>query len=574
MQHCVRRLNGKDVLRMETTNSNQKRKRSAVPVLIGLLLFVLLLGGGYGALVWRYQTVFLPGTSVNGVSVAGQTVEKAEQSLSEKMKAYILTLKERDDQSETVSGEDIDLTVIFDGSVEQLMEEQNPFRWPLAMVGREKREATLELPFTYDEDALSNCIDALNCMDEEQAEAPKDAYLSDYSEEEGGVHIVPEEQGTTVDREKLVAAIQDAIEVMEPELDLDEAGCYIAPEITSENEQLNEDMEHLNAVYSLEITYQFGEDTVTLDGKTLSDWISVDDDHNVTVSEEKAEEFVRGLAEDYNTIFSDRNFKTSYGTEVVVEKGDYGWWMDEDTETAELIEQIKEGKSGTREPVWRQEAVAFGSADSDYGDTYVEINLTAQHLFFYKDGELVLESDFVSGKNDATPTGTYGVTYCERYATLKGENYASPVSYWMPFSGNVGMHDASWRTSFGGSLYKSGGSHGCVNLPVKVAKQLYQNIEAGTAVIVYKLPGTESGTTTSQSAENIADNFMEAVEEIADAGKITSGNYNVMKKRINWADEAYDALSGSVKSKVTNTDTLKQLVKDLKAYQKANGLSS
>ena len=125
----------------------------------------------------------------------------------------------------------------------------------------------------------------------------------------------------------------------------------------------------------------------------------------------------------------------------------------------------------------------------------MEVNLTAQHLFFYKNGELVVESDFVSGNESrgwATPAGAYPLTYKQRNAVLKGENYRTPVSYWMPFNGGIGLHDANWRGSFGGSIYKTSGSHGCVNLPPSVAKTIYEGISAGDPVLCYHLGGTES----------------------------------------------------------------------------------
>ena len=101
------------------------------------------------------------------------------------------------------------------------------------------------------------------------------------------------------------------------------------------------------------------------------------------------------LLEKYDTIFRPRKFQTSYGTEVLIDQGDYGWWMDTDQEVAELTEMIEQGQSGERTPVYRQTAASYDTPD--YGNTYVEINLTAQHLFLYKDGQLILESDFVSG---------------------------------------------------------------------------------------------------------------------------------------------------------------------------------
>ncbi len=127
----------------------------------------------------------------------------------------------------------------------------------------------------------------------------------------------------------------------------------------------------------------------------------------------------------------------------------------------------------------------------------MEINLTAQHLFLYKDGVLLLESDLVSGslaRGDDTPPGVYGITYKQRNAVLTNEDYRTPVSWWMPFNRNIGLHDAGWRRSFGGSIYRTNGSHGCINLPPSAAEEIYQNIEKGTAVICYELPGTEPET--------------------------------------------------------------------------------
>ena len=139
---------------------------------------------------------------------------------------------------------------------------------------------------------------------------------------------------------------------------------------------------------------------------------------------------------------------------------------------------------------------------ADYGNTYAEVNLTAQHLFFYQDGKKVLESDFVSGnvrKNHTTPPGIFGLSYKQKDAVLKGEGYASPVDFWMPFNGGIGFHDASWRSSFGGTIYKTNGSHGCINMPYARAKELYNLVYPNVPVICYNLEGTESKKTSGSS---------------------------------------------------------------------------
>ena len=160
--------------------------------------------------------------------------------------------------------------------------------------------------------------------------------------------------------------------------------------------------------------------------------------------------------------------------------------MNSQKEKKELLKLIKAGKKVNRSPEYYQEAESYGK--KDYGNTYVEINLAAQDVFLYVDGKKILETDCVTGNASRgydTPAGTYSITYTERNATLNGENYSTPVKYWMPFNRNIGLHDASWRSSFGGEIYKYNGSHGCVNLPPDKAAKLFQYVKKGMPVICY-----------------------------------------------------------------------------------------
>jgi lipoprotein-anchoring transpeptidase ErfK/SrfK len=50
----------------------------------------------------------------------------------------------------------------------------------------------------------------------------------------------------------------------------------------------------------------------------------------------------------------------------------------------------------------------------------------------------------------------------------------------------MGTHDASWRHSFGGDIYKRNGTHGCVNASLYLAKKVFENIEDGTPIICYE----------------------------------------------------------------------------------------
>lgn len=140
---------------------------------------------------------------------------------------------------------------------------------------------------------------------------------------------------------------------------------------------------------------------------------------------------------------------------------------------------------------------SYGYIESYYftpiENTYIEVDIEDQMLYFYIDNELVLSSSIVTGKDD-TPTycGYFHIFYKEYDAVLTSYTYGyeTPVTYWMAFDGNIGFHDAWWRDNFGGQIYQLDGSHGCVNLPYNIAEYLFENTwtnyDDGTKVLVHK----------------------------------------------------------------------------------------
>ena len=208
----------------------------------------------------------------------------------------------------------------------------------------------------------------------------------------------------------------------------------------------------------------------------------------MSLSREQIAEYVAFLANRYDTKGKPHTFTTTRGEELTLEKEvTYGWSLDQE-KTADLINRmIWAGRQETAEPVYRQTA-ASPDRENDIGDTYVEIDLDRQHLYLYEKGKMILETDFVSGKVMAgagTPNGVFAIFGKQRHAILRGEDYETPVNYWMPFIRGVGLHDATWRGRFGGYLYVNGGSHGCVNLPLQKAAEIYDHVEIGTPVICY-----------------------------------------------------------------------------------------
>ncbi len=479
----------------------RSRKKKSFPLTEAIIATGVALtavtGMGVGYYIYKgkeYETTFFPSTKINGIDASDKTVDEMEELIAAQVDDYELTLVKRGGDTEKIKGKDIGLSTVFDGELEQYLSEQEPMEWMLHLTERKNHE--INATVVYDEDKLTEKLDSLGMFDEEQVQKPQNAYLSEYIPGQG-YEIVPEQQGNSLDKDKVEEFVKTALQNLDSKLVLDELDVYEKPAITADNEELQEQAQRLNHYQDMSIIYEFGDKQEVLDGDTISQWVTLGEDGTAQVDREAVAAYVKDLASSYNTAYQKKVLKTSYGPTVEITKGSYGWRIDQDEETEALYQILLSGESQAREPIYLQKAASHG--ENDYGDTYVEINLTAQHLYFYKNGQLLVESDFVSGNQSRgydTPSGAYPLTYKQRNATLRGENYATPVSYWMPFNGNIGMHDASWRGSFGGNIYKTNGSHGCVNLPPSVAKTIFENIEAGMPVLCYHLEGTESGKKT------------------------------------------------------------------------------
>lgn len=250
----------------------------------------------------------------------------------------------------------------------------------------------------------------------------------------------------------------------------------------------------LASVNNMSITYQMpNNQTEVLDGLTIASWVNGSKGLTVSVDAAKVADYVQGLRNKYDTPTGTQTWQSADGTMKSIQTN-YGWHIDQTKETEALIANIQSLQSVTREPVYASRAVQ--TAMPQWGKTFVEIDISSQHVYFYQDGNCVWDSKCVTGTatdpDRATPTGVFALKYKQRDRVLRGRinpqtgkpSYESPVAYWMPFNGNIGLHDANWRSSFGGNIYLKSGSHGCINLPPKNAKTLYELITPGTVIVV------------------------------------------------------------------------------------------
>lgn len=470
--------------------SNHKK-----PVLIcGIVVLVLLVV--YLAGMLYYNDKFLNGTMVNGSDVGGMTLQKANDQLSKKVNGQSLKLIFNDGQSEVLQSAQLGVSYNKDNSLNQLMKNQNKWAWFIGFFKNEKNTLT-DLIQISDEN-LTNGTASMEHAKEENQIAPTDAYIQ---YKDGSFSIIEETLGSKFNTEELVKNIKVALSEGKQQLDVTKANGYVKPQVYKDDQDLNNQLKAANEYCLSTITYTTPKGKeIALDGSTLITWLSKQDDGSYTKDEsvfkEKLTAFVKELASQYNSIGATRTFTGKDGQSHTVSGGTYGFRVSTDSEVSALLKMINENKSENNRIPEHTGQLPSGE-NGGLGTTYLEINITKQHLWFVKDGSVVLESDFVSGKESdstrLTPSGTYYIYNKERNRVLRGTKqpngkyeYESPVSYWMPFNKGIGLHDASWRSTFGGNIYINSGSHGCINLPTGFAGSLYSQIYVNLPVVVYR----------------------------------------------------------------------------------------
>ena len=481
--------NQKDVPQPEKKPKDVEQQRAArkkAAIIVGsVFAFLLVL---YLGIAWFFRTHFYLGTMINENDFGLKSVAQVEEFMKEHVANYELTLKGAQGHAEVIRGADIALSYVESDELAKLLDTQNPFLWPKALWERDKVEA--QVGVQYDLAQLEAVIASLSYMDPEGKIESVSAYPRF---EESQYMVEPEVIGTQIDevvlREKIELYINGFIDV----LDMMEEECYKRPTYISTSPEIIQLTADLNQALTAQVTYEVAPQTEVVDAALISQWLIVDEEMQVGLDTDLVREYVEGLATKYNTVGTTRNFTTAYGQNIEVQGGDYGWMLDKDAETDLLIENIKSKEPVTREPVFYSRGADHGT-DNDFGSTRVEVDLTNQRMCFIQDGQIVLETDIVTGlpSRSPTPQGTYTLTYKTRNAVLRAplradgtREYETPVSFWMPFNGGIGFHDATWQSSFGGSRYQTNGSHGCINMPRSKAEELYHLIGDDMAIICH-----------------------------------------------------------------------------------------
>ena len=453
------------------------------------------LAASYLVVAGTYKEKCLPNTYVNAIKVGGLTEEGAEAEILEQTEVKDLTLITHKGEEVTFKASDFHLRyTVPRGSLNAALSE-NPYMW----IGKVFTDSEYQVNYNllYDEEALRTLIDEYDWGDEESQNA------CIIREDDGSFSIQEETLGDKFDTQVLLRYLREHMSSGMSTFNLEDTGAYDNYRASIRSGDLEQELELYNNYARCVITYDFDDRKKVVAPDMIADWLMTQADGTVMLDAKGRPQFdvnavtqwVAKMAAETDTVGKPRHFyATLDGWIDVPWNGDYsstyGWEIDQTQTVIQLIGLMQDGQTVTVEPEYKRRG--YCRKTDDIGKTYVEADISAQHFWVYKDGECVMDDDFVSGTETnserRTPRGVCSILSKNRNVTLGTyavQGYECPVSFWMPFNWlGCGFHDLS-RGAYGGSIYMYNGSHGCLNLKYSVAKELFDTVETGMPVLVH-----------------------------------------------------------------------------------------
>ena len=451
------------------------RVMQIVVLICGLIILMLMvLAVIYSTKAFQYKTY------INGIECSFLNIEGTIDKLERKMNTSKLTLIFADNKQYVCLGTYFDIKVNNRKDIEKTLfkqrEEDN----------NEEKTYNFTQLYTINEAKVKEYLSSLGVFKTEMKE-PQDAYLE--FDGKNSVVIKQEVYGNKID-------INEACDFMISEL---KKGSTIIdfrkitkidPKVKATDEKLIAQRDYINNILKATITYKLHDgSTYKLDANIMKDWIYKDAEGNYDIDLDKnILEFVDSLNNKASYVLTSTKFNATGKGEISISFGRKTYrYINKDKEIERIHEQLKKGESAEFD-------VAYNPLP-DYRNikTYVELDLSRQRVWMYVNGKCILDTPCVTGNvagGYATPPGIFYLTYKTTDTNLEGYNsdgseYSSHVNFWMPFNGGIGFHDADWRSYFGGNIYMTNGSHGCVNLPYSAARTLYNNINSSIPIILY-----------------------------------------------------------------------------------------
>jgi len=433
------------------------------------------------------KKLFLDRSTLNGLDVSCMSVEDAYNVVYQDSKKKELMLMAGDTQLVVLDASKF-CEISFDKeAIQRGMDEITFFDYLQGKSRNYHTDSTVSFQRSNAESYIAEVLSGVSQKKSKKAKIKKT---------QKGFTLIDEVYGTVINQTLLVDRMEEEIENIANNtlISIDVTEFYNQPKVKAAD--LKKDYKQLQKYLAWNITYKNSD--VTINREDIFPYLNYKNKkREIILDDSFLRTKVSELAQDLNTIGKERRFKvTSYtrssrkahsGKEITVSGGTYGCLVNTEAEYEEIAQLLRKCKSKkNREPVWS--VPPKGENGDDIGDTYIEISLDRQHLWYYVDGVLSMQTDVVTGRKNVhdTPTGVYYITERINGKYLTGDDYKTWVDKWMRLTNmGIGLHDAGWRGSFGGSIYSYNGSHGCINLPKSFAYELYDAVFVGLPVIIY-----------------------------------------------------------------------------------------
>lgn len=426
----------------------------------------------------KYENQFLAKTAVDGISIGNETAEEANQTMKKHYQGKRFKVVEDKKELFTFVGTDIGVASDFTKTLEKEIKKQNNWTWLINKVSSNNKQLTVE-SLAFDDKKVETFVSSLP-LDQEHRKKSVNAKII---KKDGKFSIQPEVTGDFFDKSKVSDLLMESVREGVTKIDLKQG--YAKPTVIISDKTLQSNLNELKKLNSLSIAYTISGVKEVVPRETLFNWLDLNETGSIVVNKESATSYMQELSNKHSTYKKTRNFKTTKKGIVKVPPGIYGWTLDVTRETESLTNDILLGKNIDRTP--RYNGSGYSDDGNEFGESYIEIDLSSQHMWVYENGKLFLETDVISGKpKTPTPKGVFYVWKKERNATLTGEDYATPVDYWLPVDWDgVGIHDSPWQSNYGGNTHLTKGSHGCINTPPAVMLKIYNQIKTGIPVVIY-----------------------------------------------------------------------------------------
>ncbi len=465
-------------------------------VLLALILIAYGVGCGY------FYSHYMHNTKILGIDVSEKNVTEVSDSLQKRLDCSQVTFTFADGEKETIVGSEMELTLNqleTEKELRGVLSKQRAYLWPKYYM-EDGEEYSVNILSDDSKKDIDYAVKHLKHNSKKYEKKAIDAKV-EYDKDKNEFYIEKEVLGTVIDDEKLFNIAEEALLTQNENVTLKDGEGYVSPNVYATDEKLGKLLAAANEHCACNLTYKTIDGDFTIDGSELIKWLKYDEEkkdyvRSKKVFEKNVREFVKGKLEPaMDTVGRRRTFKSGDGSMRTVGGGNYGSTLHSEDEIKSLLKAIANKETGIKKA--NISGYQKTTENGGLGDTFVEVNMSKQKLYYHYKGKVVLTSNVVTGLYSSadrrTPSGCYYVYFKQRDRVLTGSRneYHTLVHYWMAFNMGIGLHDAYWRGAFGGNIFKTNGSHGCVNLPSSVAKALYygggsyEGVHEGTPVVCY-----------------------------------------------------------------------------------------